>query len=154
MHNSHKYETHLKWTGAASGPVSSYESYSREYVVSAPGKTPLAGSADTIFRGDATRYNPEDMLVASLSGCHMLSFLADAARAGVRVVAYEDRASGTLVLQQGGGHFTEVILRPHVTVEGGDAETVQKLHERAHENCFVASSMNFPVRHEATTTVL
>lgn len=153
MNKAHKFETQLSWTGAASGPTSSYAAYSREYVVSASGKQPLSCSADPVFRGDKELYNPEELLVASLSGCHMLSYLAEAARAGVHVVAYEDSASGTMVVEGGGGHFTEVTLRPHVTISAGDPEVAQSLHDRAHSVCFVASSMNFPVRHEARVTV-
>ena len=153
MHNAHTYETELTWTGADAGPTSSYTAYSRDYVVRAPGKEPLSGSADPVFRGDRERYNPEDLLVASLSACHLLSYLAEAARAGIHVVAYEDSASGIMVLEGGGGHFTEVTLRPHVTISAGDPEVAHSLHERAHSNCFIASSVNFPVRHEARVTV-
>lgn len=152
MQKEHAYRTDLTWTGAASGPTSSYTGYSREYVIEIAGKTPLAGSSDPIFRGDASLYSPEDLLVASLSGCHMLSYLAHAARAGVHVVSYTDSASGTMVLEGGGGRFTEVVLRPRVTISAGDPDLAQQLHDRAHADCFIASSMNFPVRHEASIT--
>ena len=154
MARTHDYRARLTWTGAERGPTSSYEAYSREYVVDVEGKPPLRGSADPMFRGDAALHNPEDLLVAALSTCHLLSYLAHAARAGVHVVAYEDDASGTMEFSGGGGRFTEVTLRPRVTVAPGTDESLaHRLHDRAHADCFIASSMNFPVRHEATTVV-
>src|ERR1700738_975637 len=95
----HNYESHLRWTGAAHGPTSSYAGYSRDYDIDVDGKATLHGSADPTFRGDASRHNPEDLLVAALSSCHLLSYLALAARAGVNVTAYEDSAVGQMVLQ-------------------------------------------------------
>ncbi len=154
MARTHDYHARLTWTGAAQGATASYEGYSREYAVAIDGKPTLRGSADAQFRGDAALHNPEDLLVAALSSCHLLSYLALAARHGVHVVAYEDDASGTMRFEGGGGHFTEVVLRPRVTVtEGTDEALVARLHDVAHEQCFIAASMNFPVRHEATTVV-
>jgi organic hydroperoxide reductase OsmC/OhrA len=154
MARAHEYRTHLTWTGAAAGPTASYATYSREYVVGIDGKPPLRGSADPLFRGDGTLHNPEDLLVAALSGCHLLSYLALAARAGVHVVAYEDGARGTMVLEGGGGRFTEVVLRPRVTIAaGGDEALAMRLHDQAHAECFIAASMNFPVRHEPEVQV-
>ncbi|HEU4565888.1 MAG TPA: OsmC family protein [Gemmatimonadaceae bacterium] len=154
MTNQHDYRSHLVWSGAAHGPTRSYAAYSREYTITMDGKPPLRGSADRLFRGDPALHNPEDLLVAALSSCHLLSFLALAARAGVHVTAYEDDASGTMVLEGNGGRFTEVVLRPRVTIApGGDPALVRELHEQAHAGCFIASSVNFPVRHEATTVV-
>jgi len=148
MARAHEYRTNLTWTGATAGPTASYATYSREYVVEIDGKPPLRGSADPLFRGDGALHNPEDLLVAALSGCHLLSYLALAARAGVHVVAYEDRAHGTMVLEGGGGRFTEVVLRPRVTIAaGGDEALARRLHDQAHAGCFIAASMNFPVRH-------
>jgi organic hydroperoxide reductase OsmC/OhrA len=154
MARTHDYEARLTWTGAARGGTTSYEAYSREHVVEIAGKPPLRGSADALFRGDRALHNPEDLLVAALSACHLLSYLALAARAGLHVVAYEDDARGTMELVGGGGHFTEVVLRPRVTVApGADAELATRLHDTAHEQCFIAASMNFPVRHEPVTVV-
>jgi organic hydroperoxide reductase OsmC/OhrA len=154
MAKMHEYRSRLLWTGAEQGPTRSYEAYSREYVVAIDGKPALRGSSDPMFRGDAALHNPEDLLVAALSSCHLLSYLAHAARAGVHVVAYEDDASGTMRFEGGGGHFTEVVLRPRVTIAAGSDEALaERLHDRAHHDCFIASSMNFPVRHEATTVV-
>jgi organic hydroperoxide reductase OsmC/OhrA len=114
----------------------------------------MRGSADPHFRGDATLYNPEEMLLVALSTCHLLSYLADCARAGVHVVAYEDDASGTMTLQNGTMRFSDVLLRPRVTVAPGtDTAKAQALHESAHHGCFIANSVNFPVRHDATIVV-
>ena len=146
----HEYRARLRWTGAEGSPTASYASYSREYTVDFAGKPSLRASADPMFRGDPALHNPEDMLMAALSACHMLSYLAEAARAGLHVTAYEDDASGAMALEHGGGHFIEVTLRPRVTVApGSDLDLAMRLHERAHEACFIASSVNFPVRHEA-----
>ncbi len=150
MAHEHRYEIKLTWTGAAQEPTQNYKSYSRAYQIEAPGKPPLAASADPAFRGDPALYNPEDLLVAALSGCHMLTYLAHCALQGIAVVAYEDQASGTMVQEGSGGRFTEVTLRPQVTVAaGGDLDKARALHEKAHADCFVANSVNFPVRIEA-----
>lgn len=149
MANQHRYTAKLTWTGAAQGPVKDYAGYSRAYRVEIPGKPPLHGTADPLFRGDPALHNPEDLLVAALSGCHMLTYLALCARAKIEVVAYEDDAGGTMVLDGGGGRFTEVVLRPRVTVTAGsDLAKAHALHEGAHTDCFIASSVSFPVRHE------
>lgn len=149
MSQAHQYRSHLVWTGAARGPTAHYERYSREHRVDLAGKPPLVLTSDPLFRGDAALHNPEELLVAALSSCHLLSYLALAARAGVLVVGYEDEASGTMELRGGGGRFTEVVLRPVVTLAPGtDEELAMRLHDRAHEQCFIAASTNFPVRHE------
>jgi organic hydroperoxide reductase OsmC/OhrA len=146
----HRYAARIRWTGAAHGPTTSYEGYDRGYVVEIAGKPTLAGSADAHFRGDRTRHNPEDLLVAALSACHLLSYLAECARAGIAVVAYEDDAEGEMTLVDGRIRFREVVLRPRVTI--ADAERLDEamhMHEKAHDQCFIANSVNFPVRHEA-----
>lgn len=154
MARDHHYSAHLVWTGAARGPTSDYTSYSRDYVVRIAGKPDLVGSSDPLFRGDPARHNPEDWLVAALSACHMLTYLALCARTRIQVLAYEDEASGTMAIEGGGGHFTEVVLRPKVTlVAGSDAKAAEALHEEAHRHCFIAASVNFPVRHEAEVMV-
>jgi len=145
----HDYSATVKWTGARSGPTTSYHSYSREYEYRCGEKAPVRGSADPIFRGDGTLYNPEEMLVIALSTCHLLSYLADCARADVHVVSYEDDASGTMTIKDGKLRFTDVVLRPRVTIaKGSSLEKARALHEAAHEECYVAASVNFPVRHE------
>ena len=151
---SHEYRTHLHWDGNLGEGTSTYAGYGRQYRVLIDGKPELSGSANPIFRGDAARHDPEDLFLAAISSCHMLSYLALCARNGVRVVAYEDRASGTLELDSsGGGRFREVTLRPEVTIEGSDMERAAHLHETAHEQCFIASSCSVPIRHEAVIRV-
>jgi len=150
MDKQHRYAAEVVWTGNLGQGTSSYKSYSRDHEIRSAGKPLIPGSADAAFRGDAARYNPEDLLVASLSTCHMLWYLHLCAVSGVTVLAYEDRAEGTMVeTADGSGRFTEVVLRPRVTLgAGGDAAKAHALHERAHAMCFVANSVNFPVRHE------
>jgi organic hydroperoxide reductase OsmC/OhrA len=151
MHKTHAYQIKTTWTGNTGAGTSGYRAYERAHEISAAGKPVIAGSSDPNFRGDAARYNPEDLLVASLSACHMLWYLHLCADSGIVVTAYEDNAQGTMVeTENTGGHFTEVILRPAVTIAAGDSELAMRLHERAHELCFIANSVNFAVRCEAT----
>lgn len=150
----HRYEATVRWTGASGGTTSSYQGYSREYEAAVDGKPTLRLTADSAFLGDATLHNPEDLLVISLSGCHLLTYLSQCARAGIYVLAYEDEASGVMTRDGESFRFTEVVLRPRVTIEeGGDPALAEHLHHRAHELCFVARSMNFPVRHEPVISV-
>lgn len=144
----HDFTVNVTWTGAGAEGTSSYTSYSREHEVVVEGKPPLPGSSDVAFRGDADRYSPEDLFVASLSQCHMLWALHMAARAGVVVVGYSDRATGTMRVESAGaGQFVEVTLHPQLTVRDDVEESViAKIHEDAHAHCFIARSVNFPVR--------
>lgn len=149
----HRYATRLRWSGETGDAAMSYPAYGRGYTIDADGKPTLEGSADAHFRGDASRYNPEDLLVASLSACHMLSYLAECSRAGIVVTAYEDAAEGEMTLIDGKIRFREVVLRPRVTIaDASRAHEAEELHERAHAECFIANSVNFPVRHEAAVT--
>jgi len=146
MAHIHHFSARITWTGAAQGTTSAYDSYSRDHLIEVPGKPPLPGSADGVFLGDSSRHNPEDLLVMSLSSCHLLTYLAVASRAGVHVLGYSDEASGTMQMHEGRMRFTEVSLRPQVLIAtGGDAALAMQLHEQAHEHCFVANSVNFPV---------
>jgi len=152
--NEHRFECRLVWNGATKGGTTSYEAYSRECRVDIPGKPSIRASAAAVFRGDASLPNPEDLLVASLSICHFLSYVALCARAGVNVISYEDDASGTMSRFERGFHFTDVLLKPHVTIAAGsDADKAAALHEKAYESCFIANSVNFPVRHEPVIRV-
>ena len=146
----HHYPVRMKWTGNTGAGTREYRGYERAHEYSVPGKPVIPGSSDPAFRGDKSRYNPEELLVMSLSSCHMLWFLHLASEAGIVVTAYEDEASGTMVeTTDSGGHFTEVVLRPRVTFEPGtDQSRAAALHERAHHLCFIANSVNFPVRCE------
>jgi organic hydroperoxide reductase OsmC/OhrA len=149
----HNYETTVTWTGNRGTGTSGYRDYDRSCDLVAPDRHAIAASSDPLFRGDPTRWNPELLLVVSLSQCHMLWYLHLAAVAGVVVTSYVDDAVGTMEEDPGGaGRFQEVILRPRVTV--ADPEMIpaaEGLHERANELCFIAQSVNFPVRHAPVT---
>ncbi|MBA8795180.1 organic hydroperoxide reductase OsmC/OhrA [Friedmanniella endophytica] len=154
---THHYRVEVVWTGDRGEGTRSYRSYARDHEVRIGGKVAtaagvLAGSSDRTFHGDATRWNPEELLTAALSQCHLLSYLHVCAVSGVVVTGYTDEAVGTMVTDaDGGGHFTEVVLRPRVTLSpGSDRELALALHDRAHRLCFIASSVAFPVRHEPT----
>ena len=147
---THNYETRTVWTGNTGTGTSGYRAYDRAHEISASGKPPIPGSSDPNFHGDATRYNPEELLVASLSACHMLWYLHLCSENGIVVTTYIDEAHGTMAeTTDGGGRFTEVTLRPAVTIASGDGELAQQLHKRAHELCFISRSVNFPVRCES-----
>jgi organic hydroperoxide reductase OsmC/OhrA len=150
----HRYDIHVAWTGNLGPGTSNYLSYLRNHEVSAPGKPVVPASSDPAFRGDPARYNPEDLLVASLSACHMLSYLHLCAVNGVVVVDYDDDAFGLMEeTATGGGVFTEVTLRPAVVISAeSDPDKARSLHDEAHHLCFIANSVNFPVRHEARIT--
>jgi organic hydroperoxide reductase OsmC/OhrA len=148
--HEHRYTVKTLWTGAERGPARDYAGYSRDHSFEIAGKPPIAGSADPAFRGDPARHNPEDLLVASLSACHMLWYLHLCTVEGVVVTAYEDAAEGTMVAEPESGRFTEVVLRPVVTITpDSDAAVAEVLHARADAACFVSNSVNFPVRWEA-----
>jgi organic hydroperoxide reductase OsmC/OhrA len=151
---THTYRIELDWTGNLGTGTASYRGYSRDHEVRVAGKPPLPGSSDPAFRGDPARYNPEELLVASLSSCHMLWYLHLCSEAGIVCSEYGDRAEGTMIeTGDGGGRFTEVMLRPVVTIGAADDEALARdLHHRAHELCFVASSVNFPVRCDPRVT--
>ncbi len=155
MGKSHNYDLKLTWTGAAKGPTDNYASFSREYRIELQGKPPIIGTADPAYRGDPALVNPEDLLLSALSACHMLSYLAVCALGKIKVVAYEDAASGTLAeIGPQRSAFTEVVLRPRVVIAaGGDIAKAKALHDQAHKICFIANSVNFPVRHEPEVTV-
>lgn len=149
--NEHRFATTVTWTGNRGTGTSSYRAYGREHEISGDGKASvIAGSSAPVYRGNAERYNPEELLVASLSACHMLWFLHLCADAGILVTAYGDNAEGALALSaDGSGQFREVVLRPAVSfAQEPPPEQVEALHHRAHELCFLARSMNFPVRCE------
>ncbi|MEO7329718.1 MAG: OsmC family protein [Minicystis sp.] len=151
---AHHFATHLVWTGAEKGATISYEAYSREHRIDIEGKPSLVGSAAPAFRGDPTLHNPEDLLVAALSSCHCLSYLALCARSRIAVLDYEDHATGTMARVDGVTRFTEVVLHPRVTVgPSADIEKARGLHVRAHSICFIASSVNFEVRNEPEIVV-
>jgi organic hydroperoxide reductase OsmC/OhrA len=154
MEREHSYAAVVTWTGDRGSGTSGYRAYGREHVVTADGPPPLGGSADPAFRGDPSRWNPEQLLVVSLSQCHLLWYLHLCAVAGVVVTGYVDSPRGTMLDTGDAGRFTEVVLRPRVTVtEAGMVERALALHADAHRACFIANSVNFPVRHEPTVVV-
>ena len=143
----------LVWSGGAQGPIRSYETFSREFRVDIAGKPPLYGSTDPFYRGDPSLYTPEDLLLAAVTGCYMLGYVALCARAGVVVVSYEDAPLATLARQEGRTRFVDVLLRPKVVIESGsDMQKAVALHEKAHSICVIANSVNFPVRYEPEVT--
>jgi len=152
---SHHYEVSVEWTGNTGSGTATYRGYGRDHDVSAPGRPTLKGSADKAFRGDPDRWNPEDFLLAALSECHMLSYLALSVTAGVDVVGYRDTATATMVTHaDSSGEFTEAVLHPVVTVaDAAMLEKAEHLHEAAARACFIARSVNFPVRHEPVIEV-
>jgi organic hydroperoxide reductase OsmC/OhrA/mannose-6-phosphate isomerase-like protein (cupin superfamily) len=151
----HSYRVHVAWTGNTGQGTSGYRLYERAHEISVAGKPVIPGSSDPAFRGDRSRYNPEEFLVASLSTCHMLWFLHLCAEAKIVVTDYADDPVGTMIeTDDGGGRFTDVVLRPAITLAAGsDAGAASQLHGRAHHLCFIASSVNFPVRCEPTLRI-
>jgi organic hydroperoxide reductase OsmC/OhrA len=151
----HHYRTTTRWTGNLGTGTSAYAAYSRSHELSGPGKSAtIAGSSDAVFRGDAARYNPEELLVSALSGCHMLWVLHLCADAGIVITEYSDDAEGEMVEHEdGSGEFTRVVLRPRMKItDGGRAEEAAAIHDRAHRVCCLAQSMNFPVEHEVVVS--
>ncbi|HKV41115.1 MAG TPA: OsmC family protein [Blastocatellia bacterium] len=144
----HRYEIRLDWTGNQGKGTGSYASYSRDHEIVVAGKPTLPGSSDPAFRGDPARYNPEELLVASLSSCHMLWYLHLCATNGIVVTSYRDAACGVMSeAPDGSGVFTEVVLHPEVEIAAGsDAGRAIALHEEAHRLCFIANSVKFPVK--------
>jgi organic hydroperoxide reductase OsmC/OhrA len=154
LQKTHHYTLQLNWTGNKGVGTSAYDAYTRDHEFSADGKKiVIPGSSDPSFRGDPTRYNPEELLLASLSSCHMLWFLHLCSTHKIQVIAYEDEPVGTMLeTKSGSGHFTEVILRPRVKVAtAAMLEKITELHHEANKYCFIANSVNFPVRHEGET---
>lgn len=149
MTRAHQYQVSTEWTGAGSAGTTNYRAYERSHVSRVAGRPELLGSSDSAFRGDSSRWNPELLLVAALSQCHLLQYLHLCAVNGVTVLAYQDDASGTMEEDgEGGGRFTGVQLRPVVTVASPDTvDRAEDLHHEAAAKCFVASSVNFPVTH-------
>jgi organic hydroperoxide reductase OsmC/OhrA len=153
MAHEHRYPVDVVWTGNRGEGTRTYQGYGRDHEIRVAGRPAIAGSSDAAFRGDGSKHNPEDMLVASLSACHMLWYLHLAADAGVVVTHYVDHAEGTLVVDARGGRFSEVVLRPEVTLAAGDAAKAAALHDDAHHACFIANSVSFPVRCEPRIVV-
>ncbi|WP_022884195.1 OsmC family protein [Glaciibacter superstes] len=154
MKAAHDYAVRVTWTGNRGTGTSHYREYGREHRIEATGKPAIEGSADPTFHGDAERWNPEEMLLAALSQCHMLSYLHAAVTNGITVTDYTDDAVGVMEQAGSGGRFTSATLRPRVTItDASQVALAQSLHEEAERNCFIAASVNFPVGHEPETVV-
>ncbi len=142
----HQYTTKVQWVGNKGEGTKTYSSYSRNHEISISGKDAILGSSDPSFRGDATRYNPEELLVSAISSCHMLWYLHLCAVNGIVVTSYVDYAEGIMVEEKNGsGHFKKVVIRPKITISAGEVSIALALHTQAHEFCFIARSVNFPV---------
>lgn len=149
MNREHKYNLNLRWTGNTGLGTLSYHDYERSYEISINGKPVIMGSSDPEYNGDPSKYNPEDLLVASLSACHMLWYLHLCAENGIVVVDYLESAIGVMIeTKNGSGYFKEVCLNPTVIVsEPGMHEEAKALHAAANNMCFIANSCSFPVFH-------
>ena len=149
-HATHTYTVCVEWTGNRGSGTSGYREYGREHTIGAGSKPEIAGSSDAAFRGDAARWNPEDLLVAAASACHKLWYLHLCADAGVAVQSYVDDAVGTMVESADGGRFTRIVLHPRVVIRASDdADLAARLHHQAHAHCYIANSVNFPIECEA-----
>ena len=155
MSRQHNYKLTIKWTGNKGTGTSSYRGYERNHSILSENKPEIFCSSDPAFRGDKAKYNPEELLVASLSSCHMLWFLHLCSEVGIVVVNYEDHATGIMEeTPSGSGHFLEVTLNPVVIVsKDSKADKINVLHKKANKLCFIANSVNFPVRHNPSFSV-
>ncbi len=155
MKNQHQYNATIKWTGNKGTGTDNYRNYERSHQIIIENKIDILGSSDPAFRGDKTKHNPEELLVSSLSSCHMLWYLHLCSEAGVIVTDYIDNAIGIMIENSnGGGYFTEVILYPTVTVtEQHMVDKANELHKKANELCFIANSVNFPVKHISSAKI-
>ena len=147
---THDYEVNTVWTGNTGEGTGTYEGYTRDHIIQGEGKPTIKGSSDPAFRGDPGRYNPEELLVASLSSCHMLWYLHLCSANGINVLEYKDRASGRMEVGADGiGRFVQVVLRPDVWITPeSDPVRAKALHAEAHRLCFIANSVNFPINFE------
>lgn len=143
----HTYAVQVEWTGNDGAGTTSYRSYRRDHTISSAGRPPIPASSDPAFRGDPSRHNPEELLVAALSSCHMLWYLHLCAVNQVSVQTYLDSATGLMEeAPDGAGQFVRVTLQPRVAIAvGGDVDRARSLHEEAHRYCFISRSVNFPV---------
>lgn len=150
MAKPHDFTAVIEWTGNRGDGTRTYRGYDRTWNIAQPGKAVIACSNDPMLGGDATKMNPEDLLIASLAACHMLWYLHLASNAGISVVSYRDEALGSGESERDGtGRFLSATLRPTITVEkGADLQLAAALHEEVHKHCFIARSVNFPVRYE------
>lgn len=156
MERQHHYQATIEWTGNTGTGTDNYKSYERSHKIIIDNKMEIFGSSDPTFRGDKTKHNPEDLLISSLSACHLLWYLHLCSEAGVIVLDYNDNATGIMIeTSDGSGHFIEVTLNPIVVVKESDMiDKANELHKKAHKLCFIANSVNFPVKHNPTTKII
>ena len=149
MKKQHNYTANIEWTGNKGKGTSNYKDYERSHSISIDNKPDILCSSDPEFRGDKTKYNPEELLLASLSSCHMLWYLHLCSESNIFVNKYIDTAIGIMITNpDGSGHFSEVSLNPTVIVsESSMIEKAIELHKKAHKLCFIANSVNFKVIH-------
>jgi organic hydroperoxide reductase OsmC/OhrA len=155
MSKKHTYNLVVEWTGNKGEGTKNYLAYDRNHTVFVDSKKEILCSSDPAFRGDKTRHNPEELFLASIATCHMLWYLHLCSDNGIIVNSYRDSATGIMQeTENGGGHFTEVILYPIVVVEDESMiELANKLHQKANEFCFIANSCNFPIHHQPNCKV-
>jgi organic hydroperoxide reductase OsmC/OhrA len=151
--SEHNYKATITWTGNEGKGTAGYREYQRSHIINVEGKPEIPASSDPSFRGDKTRYNPEELLLASVSSCHMLWYLHLCSVNGVIVVEYIDQATGVMIeAADGSGYFKEVTLYPKVTVSNESMmEKANELHHEANKMCFIANSVNFPIHHVPIT---
>lgn len=151
MLNEHTFVVAVEWTGSRGVGTTGYRDFDRDHVIRIDGLPEIAASADKAFRGNAARHNPEQLLLAALGGCHMMSYLFHAVGNGLTVIAYTDGATAILTREGTGGRITSATLRPRVVLAAGDVETAERIHADAHRDCFIANSVAFPISIEPTT---
>ncbi|HOZ85448.1 MAG TPA: OsmC family protein [Niabella sp.] len=150
MNKQHQYQIQVHWQSESG--TTGYNNYSRDHELRINNKATLACSSDPSFLGNPSKYNPEELFLASISSCHMLWYLHLCATKSIVVLSYEDQATGSMSeTADGSGQFTEVTLFPKVTVLRKDMiEQALELHQAAHQYCFIANSLNFAVHHQPT----
>lgn len=147
MAKEHQYQATLTWAGNKGSGTMDYRSYDRSYIISTDNKPDILGSSESAFLGDKTKHNPEDLLLASISSCHMLWYLHLCSQNEIIVMDYKDSPVGKMAENaDGSGHFTEVVLNPVVVItDESQIEKANALHDQAHKMCFIANSCNFPI---------
>jgi organic hydroperoxide reductase OsmC/OhrA len=155
MNKEHQYKAAIVWTGNLGQGTANYTAYDRSYDIVIDHKVNIKGSSDPAFRGDHAKHNPEDLFLASVSSCHMLWYLHFCAVNDIVVTEYSDNATGTMVESAvNGGQFTEVMLNPRVVItDASKVELAASLHGEANKHCFIANSLNFKVKHNASCAV-
>jgi organic hydroperoxide reductase OsmC/OhrA len=156
MMKKHSYTSEIRWTGNLGKGTENYTAYARDFEVHIEGKPTLFASSDSAFRGDASRHNPEDLFLSSISSCHMLWYLHLCSEAGIQVQSYSDRPKGTMVESKSGkGEFVSVVLHPIVTIKNASQTALAlELHHKANEFCFIANSVKFEIQHQAKVEVI